>query len=57
MASRSSPLSRAIDALVRRYLPAAPGRRGGFPRLDRVFGGRLAGLLGDINEAAWKDTA
>lgn len=30
---------------------------GGFTRLDRVFGGRLAGLLGDINEAAWKDTA
>ena len=30
---------------------------GGFARLDRVFGGRLAGLLGDINEAAWKDTA
>ena len=30
---------------------------GGFSRLDRVFGGRLAGLLGDINEAAWKDTA
>lgn len=30
---------------------------GGFRRLDRVFGGRLAGLLGDINEAAWKDTA
>ena len=30
---------------------------GGFARLDRVFGGRLAALLGDINEAAWKDTA
>lgn len=30
---------------------------GGFTRLDRVFGGRLTGLLGDINEAAWKDTA
>ena len=30
---------------------------GGFTRLDRVFSGRLAGLLGDINEAAWKDTA
>lgn len=30
---------------------------GGFTRLDRVFGGRLARLLGDINEAAWKDTA
>ena len=30
---------------------------GGFVRLDRVFGGRLASLLGDINEAAWKDTA
>jgi type I restriction enzyme R subunit len=30
---------------------------GGFTRLDRVFGGRLAGLLGDINEAAWKYTA
>lgn len=30
---------------------------GGFARLDRVFNGRLAGLLGDINEAAWKDTA
>ena len=29
---------------------------GGFTRLDRVFGGRLAGLLGDINEAAWKDS-
>ncbi len=30
---------------------------GGFARLDRVFGGRLTALLGDINEAAWKDTA
>jgi len=30
---------------------------GGYTRLDRVFGGRLAGLLGDINEAAWKNTA
>ena len=30
---------------------------GGFARLDRVFGGQLATLLGDINEAAWKDTA
>jgi type I restriction enzyme R subunit len=30
---------------------------GDFTRLDRVFGGRLAGLLGDTNEAAWKDTA
>lgn len=30
---------------------------GGFIRLDRVFGGQLASLLGDINEAAWKDTA
>jgi type I restriction enzyme R subunit len=30
---------------------------GGFIRLDRVFGGRLATLLGDINDAAWKDTA
>ena len=27
---------------------------GGFVRLNRVFGGRLAGLLGDINEAAWR---
>ncbi len=30
---------------------------GGFARLDRVFGGQLATLLGDINEAAWKDSA
>jgi type I restriction enzyme R subunit len=30
---------------------------GGFTRLDRVFEGRLATLLGDINEAAWKDSA
>ncbi len=30
---------------------------GGFTRPDRVFGGRLAILLGDINEAAWKETA
>ena len=30
---------------------------GGFARLDRVFEGRLATLLGDINEAAWKDSA
>ena len=30
---------------------------GGFTRLDRVFGGRLASLLCDINEAAWNRTA
>ena len=30
---------------------------GGFSRLDRVFGGRLTALLGDINDAAWKDIA
>lgn len=30
-------------------------RRGGFRRLDRLFEGRLAQVLGDLHEAAWDD--
>ncbi len=27
---------------------------GGFARLDKVFGGELTRILGDINEALWE---
>jgi len=30
-------------------------RRGGFRHLDRIFGGRLEEVLGDLHEAAWDD--
>ena len=30
---------------------------GGFTRLNRIFGGGLDTLLGDINEEAWKESA
>jgi len=30
---------------------------GGFDRLNRVFGGRLDAILGDINEELWRKSA
>jgi type I restriction enzyme, R subunit len=42
------------EALDREQFRAAGG---GFDRLNKLFGGRLPDILGDLQDAVWRDTA